>query len=62
MEVVIPKLAQATEKYDVIPQSQHPSFDPQPWTEDGDDARPDGQEAYFLNGNEGPKRLVGGIL
>lgn len=62
MEVLIPKLIAATEKFDMIPVRDHPYVAPQPWISDGDNTLPTGIEPYFLRDHSGPKWILGGIL
>jgi hypothetical protein len=61
-EVLIPKLKAAAEQFDLVPLPQHPSFEPQPWLHDGDNALPEGLEPYFLRNGSGPKYILGGTL
>jgi mannose-6-phosphate isomerase-like protein (cupin superfamily) len=62
MEVLVPKLIAAAEKFDMIPVRDHPYVAPQPWKEDGDNTLPTGVEPYFLRDHSGPKWILGGIL
>lgn len=45
----------------MVPQPQHPHFDPQPWSAD-DTTLPGGLEPYFLRNGTGPKYLIGGTV
>lgn len=62
MEVLIPKLIAASEKFDMIPVRDHPYVAPQPWILGGDNILPSGIESYFLRDHTGPKWILGGIL
>jgi mannose-6-phosphate isomerase-like protein (cupin superfamily) len=59
--VLIPKLKLAAQEFDMVPQPQHPHFEPQPWAQD-DDRLPGKLEPYFLRNDSGPKYLLGGML
>ena len=60
-EVLVPKLKAAVEKFDMVPQPQHPQCDPQPW--DGtENVLPGRYEPYYLQANKGPKYLVEGLV
>lgn len=61
-EVLIPKLKAAAEKFDMVPQPQHPQFGPQPWDVKSDNALPGSPTPYFLQANRGPKYLVEGVV
>lgn len=60
-EVLIPRLKLAAQEFDMVPQPQHPHFDPQPWSAE-DNKLSGGLQAYFLRSGTGPKYLVGGTL
>lgn len=60
-EVLLPKLKAAAEKFDMVPQPQLKSFDPQPW-EPSDNVLPDGKEAYFLKHAKGPAYIAEGTV
>ena len=60
-EVLLPKLKQAAEKFDMVPCPQHKSFDPQPWSE-SDNKIPAKSEPYFLKSNSGPAYALGGLV
>lgn len=60
-EVLIPKLKAATEKFDMVPQPQYPSCEPQPWN-GTENVLPGNLEPYYLQANRGPKFLVEGIV
>lgn len=62
MEVLIPKLIAASEKFDMIPVRDYPYVAPQPWSADGDNILPHGVAPYFLRDHSGPKWILGGIL
>jgi mannose-6-phosphate isomerase-like protein (cupin superfamily) len=62
MEVLIPKLKAASEKFDMVPQPHHPACEIQPWNGKTDAALPDRLGPYFLKDGSGPKYLVGGAL
>lgn len=62
MEVLVPKLIAAAEKFDMIPVRDHPYVAPQPWKTDGDNLLPSGIEPYFLRDHSGPKWILGGTL
>jgi len=60
-EVLVPKLKQAAEKYDMVPLPQHKQFGPQEWT--GDENKLPGKlEPYFLKNATGPAYEVGGTV
>lgn len=62
MEVLVPKLIAATEKFDMIPKRDHKGAEaPQPWSE-ADHVLPTGNEPYYLKSNQGPKYAAGGLL
>ncbi len=60
-DVLIPKLKLAAQEFDMVPQPQHPHFEPQPWAQD-DNRLPGKLEPYFLRNDLGPKYLLGGTL
>lgn len=60
-EVLLPKLKQAAEKFDMVPCPQHKSFDPQPWLE-SDSKLPGHPEPYFLKSSSGPAYALGGLV
>ncbi|KAK4894620.1 hypothetical protein LTR27_007262 [Elasticomyces elasticus] len=60
-EVLIPKLKQAAEKFDMIPCPQHKQFEPQAW-ETTDSQLPGKPDAYFLKNATGPAYEVGGAV
>ncbi|KAK3071800.1 hypothetical protein LTR53_008005 [Teratosphaeriaceae sp. CCFEE 6253] len=60
-EVLLPKLKQAAEKFDMVPCPQHKQVDPQAW-EAGDSQLPGKPEAYFLKHATGPAYEVGGTV
>jgi quercetin dioxygenase-like cupin family protein len=60
-EILIPKLKLAAQEFDMVPQPQHPHFDPQPWSAD-ENSLPGGLRPYFLRSGTGPKYLVGGTV
>ena len=62
MEVLIPKLIAASEKFDMIPVRDHPYVAPQPWISDKDNILPSGIEPYFLRDHSGPKWILGSII
>ncbi|TKA82663.1 hypothetical protein B0A55_01470 [Friedmanniomyces simplex] len=59
--VLIPKLKQAAEKFDMVPCPQHQQFDPQEW-EDADSQLPGKPESYFLKNASGPAFEIGGSV
>ena len=60
-EVVLPKLKQAAEQFDMVPCPQQKPFDPQPWLE-SDNALPGWPAPYFLKSKSGPAYVVGGLV
>lgn len=63
MEVLVPKLMEASEKFDMIPVREKTMFDPQPW--DGTKNQLPGKcenGGYFLKDGEGVEKVVGGTV
>ena len=60
-EVLLPKLKQAAEKFDMVPCPQQKSFDPQPWL-DSDNKLPGKLAPYFLKSGSGPAYVLGGLV
>lgn len=63
MEVLIPKLMAASEKFDMIPVREKAHFEVQPW--DGSETKLPGvceNGGYFLRENAGEKFVVGGTV
>ena len=60
-EVLLPKLKQAAEKFDMVPCPQQKSFDPQPWLE-SDNKLPGTLAPYFLKRGSGPAYVLGGLV
>ena len=60
-EVLLPKLKQAAEKFDMVPCPQQKSFDPQPWL-DSDNKLPGTLALYFLKRGSGPAYVLGGLV
>jgi hypothetical protein len=61
-EVLIPKLMEATQRFDMVPLPQHPDHPIEPWDGGKDDVLPDGLEAYFLRAGAGPRYVFGGVV
>ncbi|KIX01943.1 uncharacterized protein Z518_07882 [Rhinocladiella mackenziei CBS 650.93] len=62
LEVFIPKLKAAAEKFDMTPVPDHPQVDPQPWVDGKDNSLPGALKPYYLRSGTGPKYLLGGIV
>ena len=60
-EVLLPKLKQAAETFDMVPCPQHKGCEPQAWTQT-DNRLPGKLEPYFLKSGSGPAYLVGGTV
>lgn len=60
-EVMLPRLKQAAEKFDMVPCPRKEGFSPQPW-EDNDNCLPGKPEPYFLKSTTGPAYVVGGTV
>lgn len=60
-EVLLPKLKAAAEKFDMVPQPQLKSFEPQTW-QANDNILPEGKEPYFLKHAKGPAYIAEGTL
>jgi quercetin dioxygenase-like cupin family protein len=60
-EVLLPRLKQAAEQFDMVPCPQYKSFDPQPWME-SDNNLPGRLAPYFLKSKSGPAYVVGGLV
>lgn len=61
MEVLIPKLMKATEMFDMIPKRDHKGATPVFCPED-DSHVPEGEKAYFLKADKGPRWAAGSLL
>lgn len=61
MEVLVPKLIAATEKFDMIPQRSHKGGSPIPCP-DTDSSLPDATAPFFLKADKGPRWAAGGLL
>ncbi|KAK3671570.1 hypothetical protein LTR78_008492 [Recurvomyces mirabilis] len=60
-EVLLPRLKQAAEQFDMVPCPQHKQFEPQAW-QSGDNRLPGIPEPYFLKNATGPAYEVGGTV
>lgn len=60
-EVVLPRLKQAAEKFDMIPCPGRKHFEPQAW-DGGESVLPGEERAYFLQSGRGPAWVVGGAV
>lgn len=63
MEVLVPKLIEATEKFDMVPVRDKEHFEPQPW--DGSEEDLPGKcenGGYFLKAGKGKCWMVGGMV
>lgn len=61
MEVLVPKLIAATEKFDMIPKRDHKGGSPVPCP-DSDSSLPDSTAPFFLKADKGPRWAAGGLL
>jgi mannose-6-phosphate isomerase-like protein (cupin superfamily) len=63
MEVLVPKLVAATEKFDMVPCRDHKGAEPTPCRPDSDASLPEGgDKPYFLKADQGPRWAAGGLL
>ena len=60
-EVLLPKLKEASEQFDMVPCPQQKHFDPLPW-DGSENSLPGKLEPYFLKNNSGPAYVVGGMV
>lgn len=60
-EVLIPKILEASQTFDVVRVPDHPYVDPQPWDEKND-VIPGDLKPYFLRAGTGPRYLTGGLI
>ncbi|KAK4554089.1 hypothetical protein LTR86_008930 [Recurvomyces mirabilis] len=60
-EVLLPRLKQAAEQFDMVPCPQHKHFEPQAW-QISDHRLPGQPEPYFLKNATGPAYEVGGVV
>ena len=61
MEVLVPKLMAAVEKFDMVPVRTHKGATPISCP-DSDSVLPDSTKPYFLKADKGPKYAAGGLL
>jgi len=59
--VMLPKLKQAAEQFDMVPCPQYKAVEPQEWSS-SDSKLPGKTEPYFLRNNTGPAFVVGGTV
>ncbi|KAB8199461.1 RmlC-like cupin domain-containing protein [Aspergillus parasiticus] len=62
METLIPRLKEAAERFDMVPQPQIKSFAPQPWVDDKDNLLPGALCPYFLRAGSAPAYCLGGSV
>jgi len=61
MEVLVPKLIAATEKFDMVPKRDHQGAEPSLCTKD-DNKLANAATAYYLRADAGPRYASGGLL
>jgi hypothetical protein len=61
LEVLLPRLKEAQEKYDYVQVPDYENFGPQPW-EETDSSLPGALSPYFLRAGQGPRYLLGGVV
>ncbi|KAE8370138.1 RmlC-like cupin domain-containing protein [Aspergillus caelatus] len=63
MEVLIPRLKEAAERFDMVPQPHLKSFEIQPWADEWENnALPGAVRPYFLRAGNGPAYQLGGSV
>ncbi|KAL4801520.1 RmlC-like cupin domain-containing protein [Aspergillus unguis] len=64
LEVLIPRLKEAAERFDMVPQPHFSGSSPQPWSQDGrDNTLPGTLTPYFLRAGSGPAyQLEGSVV
>ncbi|KAL2847080.1 RmlC-like cupin domain-containing protein [Aspergillus pseudodeflectus] len=61
-EVLIPRLKEAAERFDMVPQLHVQPFAPQPWVDGQDNVLPGNLRPYFLRAGTEPAYLLGGSV
>jgi mannose-6-phosphate isomerase-like protein (cupin superfamily) len=62
MQVLVPKLIAATEKFDMVPKRDHVGASPVPCSKDTDITLPGAASPYFLKADAGPRYSTAGVL
>lgn len=62
VEVLLPKLIAASEKFDMVPVRDHPGAEATPWADDEDCTLPGDLKPYFLRAGTAPRWLLGGVI
>ncbi|OGE47465.1 hypothetical protein PENARI_c043G05623 [Penicillium arizonense] len=62
LEVLIPRLKEAAERFDMVPQPHIQAFEPQPWVEGKDNVLPAALRPYFLRAGTEPAYRFGGSV
>lgn len=62
MEVLVPKLMAATEKFDMVPKRDHKGAEPSLCTKEDDKLSGEATTPYFLKSDAGPRYAAGGLL
>ncbi|KAL4990822.1 RmlC-like cupin domain-containing protein [Aspergillus falconensis] len=62
LEVLVPRLKEAAERFDMVPQPHVQPFAPQPWADERDNALPGALSPYFLRAGSGPAYQLGGSV
>jgi hypothetical protein len=62
LEVLIPRLKEAAERFDMVPQPHVQPFSPQPWTDGKDNALPGAPKPYFMRAGSEPAYCLGGSV
>ncbi|KAL2811623.1 RmlC-like cupin domain-containing protein [Aspergillus granulosus] len=62
LEVLVPRLKEAAEQFDMVPQPHIQSFAPQPWVDGKDNALPGALRPYFLRAGSEPAYHLGGSV
>ncbi|KAJ9271364.1 hypothetical protein DTO212C5_2714 [Paecilomyces variotii] len=62
LEVLVPRLIAAQEKYDYVPVRDHPFVAPQPWDKATDSSLPEKHTPYFLKAGWAPRYQLGGVI
>jgi mannose-6-phosphate isomerase-like protein (cupin superfamily) len=61
-EVLIPRLKEAAERFDMVPQPHVQPFAPQRWVDEGDNVLPGDLRPYFLRAGTEPAYRLGGSV
>jgi hypothetical protein len=62
LEVLLPRLKEAAERFDMVPQPHVQPFAPQPWTDGRDNVLPGDLQPYFLRAGTEPAYRLGGSV